>query len=338
MKETVLLTVEETIPLTILLIDSDVKSSEMLTAALASSEKVTRVDVCSSITEAQSVIAEDEHNTIVIDPITLGLDEASEFIFTTRNKLPSLVFVLYVNQQVAERDRATFYRGERGRFSHFFKIDKGIPVVSFQEEVEAVLASCQHYLNWSMSEHRIARFKVKANDYLKSRKVSNKDPLVMELRNLIEKLQVKTPDPHAGVRPRTVFLSYRFAEQDYIDGLTQLLQQADFEIVTGMANNTYISKAIKEKIRTCEFFLCVMTRDSEKADGTYTTSPWLLEEKGVAIAYDKPLVLMVEDGVSTSGGLQGDWQLIHFAPKGFLKAALQAVRQLNSYTGKTDIV
>ena len=42
---------------------------------------------------------------------------------------------------------------------------------------------------------------------------------------------------------------------------------------------------------------------------------------------------MVEDGVDDFGGLQGDWQRIHFGPKGFLVAALQAVEQLQSYAG-----
>ena len=327
---------KEAIPLTVLLIDADTKSSEMLKTALAASEKVLKVETCRRIVDARNMITDNEYNTIAIDPITLGLDEASEFVFATRKKLPELVFVLYINQQLAERDRSTFYRGDRARFSHYYKIDKRTPVISFQEEVNAVLGTCQEDLNWRMSRESIARFKAKANNYLKSLKVSNHDPLVEELRNLIEKLQIKTNDSKPSVRPRTVFLSYRFAEQDYVDGLSQLLQQGDFKIVTGMANNTYISKAIIEKIRECEFFLCLMTKDSEKADGTYTTSPWLLEEKGVAIAYDKSLVLMVEEGITNIGGLQGDWQQIHFTPKGFLKAALQAVQQLNSYTGKID--
>jgi hypothetical protein len=79
-----------------------------------------------------------------------------------------------------------------------------------------------------------------------------------------------------------------------------------------------------------------MTRDKEKTDGTFTTSPWLLEEKGVALALEKQLVLMVEEGVDDFGGLQGDWQCIHFGPKGFLKAALQAAEQLASYSGRGE--
>jgi hypothetical protein len=76
-----------------------------------------------------------------------------------------------------------------------------------------------------------------------------------------------------------------------------------------------------------------MTKDKEKVDGTFFTSPWLIEEKGVAFAYQKPLVLMIEEGVTDFGGLQGDWQGIDFTPKGFLKAAQKAVKQLKSYTG-----
>ena len=79
-----------------------------------------------------------------------------------------------------------------------------------------------------------------------------------------------------------------------------------------------------------------MTRDKQKSDGTWTTSPWLLEEKGAALALRKPIVLMVEEGVDDFGGLQGDWQRIHFGAKGFLTAAVQAVDQLESYAGHVN--
>jgi hypothetical protein len=79
-----------------------------------------------------------------------------------------------------------------------------------------------------------------------------------------------------------------------------------------------------------------MTRDKEKTDGTYTTSPWLLEEKGAAIAFGKYLVLLVEEGVTDFGGLQGDWQRHHFSEKGFTTAALKAVRQLRSTAGDSS--
>jgi hypothetical protein len=104
-------------------------------------------------------------------------------------------------------------------------------------------------------------------------------------------------------------------------------------VTIGSPVNTYVSQAVLQRISEANYFVCLMTRDKEKVDGNYTTSPWLLEEKGAALALKKPVVLLVEHGVDEFGGLQGDWQRIHFGPKGYLNAALQAVGQLNSYAG-----
>src|SRR5262245_55785999 len=92
-------------------------------------------------------------------------------------------------------------------------------------------------------------------------------------------------------RNGSVFLSYRFKDA-YVEGLIRLLEQNGFSVVTGNSANSSISRAILGRIRCCDFFLCLMTRHAAKKDGTYTTSPWLLEEKGAALALRKPLVLM----------------------------------------------
>jgi hypothetical protein len=116
--------------------------------------------------------------------------------------------------------------------------------------------------------------------------------------------------------------------------LIRFLKHEKFEVMTGESACTYISRAILDRIKVCDLFLCLMTRDEVKADGTYTTSPWLLQEIGAAVALDKPLVLMVQDGVSGIGGLQADWQRIHFTDKTFLRAALDALQQLESQSKK----
>jgi hypothetical protein len=158
------------------------------------------------------------------------------------------------------------------------------------------------------------------------------------LQNLAVKIdaildRLPTVPARPNVRRNTVFLSCRFADEQYIDGLRDLLTESGFEVVTGDNARGFISEAIIERIRESEFFICLMTRDKEKTDGTYTTSPWLLEEKGAAIAFGKYLVLLVEEGVTDFGGLQGDWQRHHFSEKGFTTAALKAVRQLRSTAG-----
>ncbi|HEV3038592.1 MAG TPA: hypothetical protein VHA33_12530 [Candidatus Angelobacter sp.] len=110
--------------------------------------------------------------------------------------------------------------------------------------------------------------------------------------------------------------------------MIRLLKHEKFEVMTGGSASTFISQAILDRIKACDMFLCLMTRDELKVDSTYTTSPWLLQETGAAVALGKPLVLMVQDGVSGIGGLQADWQRIHFTDKTFLRAALDALQQL----------
>jgi hypothetical protein len=97
--------------------------------------------------------------------------------------------------------------------------------------------------------------------------------------------------------------------------------------------STYVSTSILQRIKETEFFLCLMTINEQKCDGTYTTSPWLLEEKGAALAFGKYLVVMIEQGVTHYGGLEGDWQRHFFTPKSFLAKARLAVEQLQSAAG-----
>jgi len=184
-----------------------------------------------------------------------------------------------------------------------------------------------------MSQMSLERLRQEAERLTEPQSTDAQAQLLVEVRSLISKIAPTMWDEKKDVKKNTVFLSYRFAEEEYIKGLQKLLRQNGFDVVTGQSGNTYISKAILDRIKECEFFLCLMTRHEEKAGGTYTTSPWLLEEKGAAIAFGKPLVLMVEEGVTDIGGLQGDWQRIHFSAKGFLYAALEAVEQLRSYKG-----
>jgi hypothetical protein len=141
---------------------------------------------------------------------------------------------------------------------------------------------------------------------------------------------VATSRRQVSQRKKVIFVSYRFADEEYASGLIDLLQQSGFQVVCGIDSVDSISRTILQRIKDCDYFVCVMTRNQLKTDGTFTTSPWLLEEKGAALALGKPLVLLVEEGVTDVGGLQGDWQRIHFTAKSFLKGALQAVRQLKA--------
>ena len=317
------------IPLKVLVCDPNEVTASALIDQLNKHESVVSTTSAEEIAVAQRLLRADDINTIFIDPLSIGLDAASEFIFSVRKSLPEIVFALYMDVAAAEAKRKVFYQGERQRFSHYYKLDKSVPVPSFPDEVDSVIRTCQADLGWRLSRESLKQLAEQSKSAKTGTEAeSDRDHRVEELVARVSASRQSIP------KENTVFLSYRFAETEYAEGLIPLLEERGFSIVTGKRSNTYISKAIIDRIRDCQYFLCLMTRDKEKADGTFTTSPWLLEEKGVALAFGKQIVLMVEEGVDDFGGLQGDWQRIHFGPKGFLKAALEAAQQLASYSGR----
>lgn len=314
--------------------DSDERAVATLISALNQIGKVIKKDVARTIKKSWSLLSNNNYNTIFIDPINMDLEQGSQFIFEVREKLPNIVFVLYVDKANVEENSSEFYRGRRFRFSHYYYLDKSTSATSYSDELESVLKSCQIWLFRSISQETLCRFIEDAKRTLESKK----EYTPAKINEMKYALATRYDKPSFPSKPnsqmRTVFLSCRFAEKEYIDGLCELLRQNNFEIVTGKEANTYISRAILDRIERCEFFISLMTKYAQKSDGKYITSPWLLEEKGAALAFEKRIILMVEDDVVDIGGLQGDWQRIDFNSKGFLLAALQAVEQLKSYLGE----
>jgi hypothetical protein len=308
-------------PFKVVICDRDATAARMLDDAVA------RVDPNidrSSVAGADHLLDALEQGiagAIFIDPFSLGLDEATTVIFHVRETYPWITFVLYMDVAEAERTRADFYRGKRSRFSHYYRLDKGTPLLAFDREVESTLQLAKR---WAL-KHSYA---VAVQRTISTRGAEAPLPDAEALVSLDERLYSQK---------NSVFLSHRFAETEFVDGLQRLLEQNGFVVVKGDSANTFVSQAVLQRIKDSEFVLCLITRAEEKTDGTFATSGWLLEEKGAALAFGKPLVLMVEDGVTDIGGLQGDWQRIHFTAKGFLKAALQAVDQLKSYSGRQPL-
>ena len=325
------------IPLKVLIVDPSDSSTEMLAQALKGMRKtVLSVKRSSSLAGARNALVDSDINAIYIDPLSLGLEEASQFIFDTRRRLPSIVFVLYLDFARMEGMRADFYSGERRRFAHYFKLDKLTPIVTFTEEAEATIRLCQGHLSVNLTREKVGRLQEELASIQASTSaetVSVPMEILRDIQEQLESLKAHQQEKPPDVRPKTVFLSYRFSESEYVDGLRALLEQEGFSVTTGQDASTFISQAILDRIKSCEFFVCLMTQADEKKDGTFATSPWLLEEKGAALAMGKRIVLMVEDGVNDIGGLQGDWQRIHFTAKSFTIAAIRAVNQLKSYIG-----
>lgn len=316
--------------MSILVVDADEAAARALAEETARDQRVIRIAVAHSIEEAQRELRSGDYNTVVIDPLSTGLDPASDFIFSVAGALPEIVFVLFVDSTEVDGRRAEFFSAKRRRFEHHYSLDKRTPVGAFPDEVRAMLTRCISLLSWKLSAESLKKIREMVAAEGDETRASITPELSAELDRTISLVAPgeSTPTPR-----RTVFLSHRFAENEYVDGLTRLLENEGFTVSIGSPVNTYVSQAILQRISEADYFICLMTCDKEKKDGNYTTSPWLLEEKGAALALKKPVVLLVEHGVDEFGGLQGDWQRIHFSPKGYLGAALQAVAQLNSYAG-----
>lgn len=312
-------------PLSILICDQDGATRSFLEEAIRrQQDKNDHVQSVSTLVEARHILK--GANTIFVDPLTVGLDEATAFVLDVQQSFPEIAVVLYLDASIAERNRKEFFRGIRSMFFQYRTLDKKTPAEVFQEELRSVLKTCRRELTLKKSE---ASVKIA----LQTAEQSPSPEVMRESVHAIAELSQQAGIAAARPPQKTVFVSYRFADKKLVDGLVELLVRNNFTVTKGNSVTTYVSQGVLERIRNCDFFLCLMTRAEEKKDGTYTTSAWVLEEKGAALALGKKPVLMVQEGVTESGGLHGDWQLIRFTLEDFLTAALQAVDQLKSYSG-----
>jgi hypothetical protein len=70
-----------------------------------------------------------------------------------------------------------------------------------------------------------------------------------------------------------------------------------------------ISKKVKTRIESCDVFVGIFTRrDKLEGKDEWATSAWVIDEKAYALAGNRKLVLLCEKGVTSIGGLQGDYE------------------------------
>jgi hypothetical protein len=126
------------------------------------------------------------------------------------------------------------------------------------------------------------------------------------------KLLYQEEDPH------TVFIAHQFNTDDtdivsYIRD--KVLVPNGFKVLDGRADGLEeFRTSILTKIRRARFFLCLLTKRQELTSGTYASSVWLYQETGVAVAYGKKPLLLVEEGVDSQyvGELQSIYEHITF--------------------------
>src|SRR5580658_7791114 len=117
--------------------------------------------------------------------------------------------------------------------------------------------------------------------------------------------------PHIkfAVREVPAFVGHSFAREDLevITRITEFLQKIGFACESGVRPEPEsVSAKVSARLSKAEVFVGIFTRRNKNQNGTYSTSPWIIEEKALAISLNKKIMMLVEDGVTDFGGLQGD--------------------------------
>lgn len=132
---------------------------------------------------------------------------------------------------------------------------------------------------------------------------------------------------------KDIFLAHIFAEKELIDELKRLIVENNYSWKEGKREDLgSISEDILTKIRNCGFFVAVMTK-KDKLDGRdkFTTSSWLIEEKGAALAFGHRPLIMVEEGIERHyvGFLQSDDEMIYFDRDNYITKMIEALKKID---------
>jgi len=136
-----------------------------------------------------------------------------------------------------------------------------------------------------------------------------------EKRRVVEEASDKELTAITEVPKASIFVGHSFAKKDSIivEALLRSLSILDINVITGEKQEAErISDKIKRRIDHCHLILVIMTKRRKLKGSGHDTSGWLIQEAAYALAKNKKLILMVENGVTNIGGLQGDLEEIRF--------------------------
>lgn len=139
---------------------------------------------------------------------------------------------------------------------------------------------------------------------------------------------------------KDIFLAHRFEENELIEKLKELIEKHKYNWKEGKREDLgSISGDILLKIKNCGFFIAVMTKKNKLNSGKFTTSSWLIEEKGAALAFGHRPLIMVEEEVDRHyvGFLQSDDEMIFFNRSNFAAKIKEAIKKIeNTYQKLAD--
>lgn len=146
-------------------------------------------------------------------------------------------------------------------------------------------------------------------------------------------------EPRRHVGEDTVFVSYQRGHDADFRGLRTELTAAGLNVISARDTTGSVSQGILNAIRTSQCAVFLLHRYKElnpPGGGRFTANPSLLEEKGAALVWGIPVVLMVEHGVVDEiGRLAGDKPLYRFSDNTFLSQVMQVVEVVRDLTTKS---
>ena len=116
---------------------------------------------------------------------------------------------------------------------------------------------------------------------------------------------------------RKAFVGQSFAAADERVNRTvhRFLEAVGLKVITGEKPTAgSVSAKVRARIEGADIFVGVFTRRERiSRRQEWSTSAWVVDEKAYALAKDKKLILVKEQGVQSIGGLQGDYEYLEFA-------------------------
>lgn len=113
--------------------------------------------------------------------------------------------------------------------------------------------------------------------------------------------------PERVAREKTIFLAHSFNQtgKSYAYEIIKFLSLINFEVSTGEGfSPERISRKVRKRLKSQEVVIAII---SENEDMT-----WLLQEAAGAAFIDKPLMLLIEEGIEFKPGILGDLEYVEF--------------------------
>jgi hypothetical protein len=119
------------------------------------------------------------------------------------------------------------------------------------------------------------------------------------------------------------FIGHSFDDKDIelVKKIKEHIESLNVKCETGEKSQYgYVAEKVKNRIIDNDVFVGIFTRDKKillenrepNKEYFYTTSNWVIQESGFAIAENKKLIFLVEEGIYKFPGLQGDQEYILF--------------------------